>query len=86
MPTATEITLETRMRQAARAIECEAGKLDRRGHYPRACEHLRLADLLCELAWQVEQWETAREALKVPAPGVQDPALAGIDDKAGIDE
>jgi hypothetical protein len=68
------------MRATATAMDRDAGRLDRKGNYRKACDTLRLADLLREVAWQVEGWEAGQE-LKAPLPGSEDPAGAGIDDK-----
>ena len=87
MDNAKQVTLSGRMRMAALEMSRDAGRLGRRGNYRLACDQLRLSDLLRELACQVDAWEARQaKALKVPSPGVQDPAMAGIDDKAGIDE
>lgn len=52
-------SLPDQMLDAAREVESSAGKLDRRGEYARACDSLRLANLLREAAAQLREWEAA---------------------------
>jgi len=49
--------LSTQMRATAAAMDRDAGRLDRKGNYRKACDTLRVADLLRDLAWRVEIWE-----------------------------
>jgi len=53
--------LSTQMRATAAAMDRDAGKLDRRGNYRKACDVLRLANLLREVAWRVEAGEAEKE-------------------------
>ena len=56
------------MRKTASEMDRDAGRLDRRGNYLKACDTLRLADLLREVAWKVEAWE-AKGAAPVVGTG-----------------